>query len=744
LVPLANGSQAAIVRLQPNGRLDEDFYTGAGNISIVGDDVRIRALAALPDARIYIGGAFDSYNNLPRSNLARVLPDGTLDRSFSPAWTSSYEVSLLALQPDGKLVAGGSSELVRFNPDGSLDPGFAGGLRERLGMRLHALALQADGKIVLGGEFADGLARLNPDGSLDDTFHPPYLPAYDGDAVQAVAVQKDGKILFGGNGAIGFKRLHPDGSVDSTFNFGGDSGYAIRQILVQPDATILVAGQPVLSTDGKMVCLARLHPDGSIDESFSAPAGEYVDAVAVAPNGSILTAMRGISGGQQTRIQRLASDGKADPALHTQLGPSYGQTLVAAILVQPDGQVLIGGSFTSVNGIPVDGIARLNGDRVGLAPFVQREFAPGDNIRLLATPLASVSVYAVEDQPPAGWQVTGISHGGVFDTATGKVKFGPFFDHEPRTLSYQVHPPVWGMHCARGVFCFTGQASADGINSRIAGDQCQVLAGYFPADLNPADRRIGMDEVTAYGAAWRRGSDWLCHPRGITIDYVTRAAFLWRKGECYEITSSMTSEPLWWVPCESGSPVLRQGVGMSCSERNAPPFFVPGEPLTVTLTTAPADGTTAYAVEDYPPNGWPASDISSGGEFDAVSGKVKWGPFLDGAPRTLTYRLTPPWTASGPASFTGVSSFDGVSAQHTGSGEVREGCRLQVRSQTISGRLQFRCSGRAGTTFVVETSSDLITWTPWTTVTNADSDLWLTTTTQPDTSHRFFRARAAE
>ena len=32
--------------------------------------------------------------------------------------------------------------------------------------------------------------------------------------------------------------------------------------------------------------------------------------------------------------------------------------------------------------------------------------------------------------------------------------------------------------------------------------------------------RISIGELTAYGAAWRRGSNWLCHAHGIPIDYV--------------------------------------------------------------------------------------------------------------------------------------------------------------------------------------------------------------------------------
>jgi uncharacterized delta-60 repeat protein len=746
-VPLANGSRAALVRLQPNGRLDQDFYDEAGEVKVAGDNIRIQALAALEDGRLYVGGSFDAYNNEPRKGLARVLPDGALDRGFRPSWTNGFEVELVKVQPDGKVLAGASSDLVRFNSDGSLDPNFLARLSDDLGLRLRCLALQADGRIVLGGEFAGGLVRLNRDGSTDNTFHPPYLPAYDGDAVYAVAVQPDGKILFGGNGSIGFQRLFPDGSVDPGFSFAGQPGYAIRKILLLADGGMLVMGQPVFSAGEKMFCLARLHGDGSMDESFKAPSDEYMDGFAVAPDGWVLVATRAIYGGQATRIRKLDPHGNPDPAFQTQLGPGYWHLVVADMLVQRDGQVLVVGGFTSVSGTPVDGLARLNNAPAEGAAFVTRAIAPEGVIRLFAQPVASCSVYAAEDAPPAGWAVTSISHSGVFDAVTGKVKFGPFFDHEPRTLSYQVKAPVWGLHCAVGVFCFNGQASADGVNSRITGEQCETLAGYFPADLNPADRRISMDEVTAYGAAWRSGAAWLCHEQGIPIDYLTRAAFLWRGGECYEVSSSVTNEPLWWVSCQARVSGLadREDAGKpSCAERTAPSFFVPGEALTVTLSAAHAGPTAAYAIEEYPPRGWLVSDISSGGNLDVKNGKVKWGPFFDNLARTLTYRVTAPRAARGTTSFMGVGSFDGVSVPILGRLELGEGCRLAVRGHRNTDEFRLTFSGREGARFILETSNDLGTWTRWTEVSDAVGEVRITNRAQADGAGRFFRARVTE
>lgn len=92
----------------------------------------------------------------------------------------------MAVQPDGRIVAaGGAGEIgpspgrefaavVRYLPDGRLDPGFGKGDGVALFPRQNpftAVALQEDGRILLaspGG--AGGVTRLQPNGNLDRTF----------------------------------------------------------------------------------------------------------------------------------------------------------------------------------------------------------------------------------------------------------------------------------------------------------------------------------------------------------------------------------------------------------------------------------------------------------------------------------------------------------------------------------------------------------------------------------------------
>ena len=137
------------------------------------------AVAIQADGKIVVAGD---------STLARFLPNGALDATFGGDGTvrfdfgsSSYDAaSAVALQTDGKIVVAGWSEdssrnyyfaLARYLPNGTLDATFSGDgkVLTNFGSNgwnvAQAVALQADGKIVVGGGFA--LARYLPNGTLD-------------------------------------------------------------------------------------------------------------------------------------------------------------------------------------------------------------------------------------------------------------------------------------------------------------------------------------------------------------------------------------------------------------------------------------------------------------------------------------------------------------------------------------------------------------------------------------------------
>jgi uncharacterized delta-60 repeat protein len=166
----ASGRSAfALARYLPNGALDPSF----------GGDGRVRsdfgsyalAVALQPDGKIVVAGWSSTASGGGAFALARYLPNGTLDVTFSDAGTvrtnfgsgSEDQAFALAIQPNGKIVVAGVSDssdgfaLARYLSNGTLDPSFSGDGKVRTpfgsGSRdeARALAIQPDGKIVVAG-----------------------------------------------------------------------------------------------------------------------------------------------------------------------------------------------------------------------------------------------------------------------------------------------------------------------------------------------------------------------------------------------------------------------------------------------------------------------------------------------------------------------------------------------------------------------------------------------------------------
>ena len=384
-------------RLNPDGTLDTSFNPGA--------DSTVNALAVQADGKILVGGTFTTlggggFGTTTRNKIGRLNPDGTLDSSFNPG--ANTAVNALAVQADGKILVSGTfttlggggfgtitrNRIGRLNPDGSLDATFNPGADNHI----FALAVQADGKILVSGIFTtiggggtgttmrNRIGRLNPDGSVDTSFD----PGANGN-IDALAVQADGKILvvgyftaLGGGGTgtttrnkIG--RLNPDGTLDTSFDPGANN--PVYALAVQADGKIVVGGQfTTLGGGGTGTTtrnnIGRLNPDGTLDTSFDPDPGanSFITALAVQADGKILvggrfTTLRGGGPGTTPRnnIARLETDGRLDRTLNINLViPPTG--FVNAIAVQPDGKILIGGTFTAVLGVARNNIARLNSD----------------------------------------------------------------------------------------------------------------------------------------------------------------------------------------------------------------------------------------------------------------------------------------------------------------------------------------------------------------------------------------------
>ena len=304
----------------------------------------------------------------------------------------------------------------------------------------------------------------------------------------------------------------------------------------------------------------------------------------------------------------------------------------------------------------------------------QRTLPPGygasqpATVEIVTDPDPLTVVYAVEEFPPVNWPVTQISGGGVFDATTGSVKWGPYFDNQTRTLSYEVTAP----QDASGSWGFEGALSADGASVLLCGDMLLEPASFHPADLGD-NWRMEINEMTSYGAAWKSGSTWPRPPLPIPINYVTNAGLLWKNGEAYAFDPAVN--PPWVSPGAVLEFVGGPGIAMSSFDLVD---YTPGQGLGVTIEVVPDIATQVYALEDAPPASWTVSDISDGGTFDAVNGMVKWGPFFDNLDRDLSYTATPPAGENGIRSFAGQASFDGQGVAITGDRSISHSCTYEL------------------------------------------------------------------
>ena len=318
---------------------------------------------------------------------------GLLDSGFNPGANGLVQTS--TLQADGKIVIGGDFTIVdgvgrnriaRLNANGSLDSSFNVGTGAN--NTVYAIALQADGKMVIGGGFStvngiarSRVARLNADGSLDASFN----PGGGADAlVQASALQSDGKIVIGGqfthvNGieCNRIARLNADGSLDTSFNPGSGASSSVSSIALQADGKIVVGGRFTAVNGVAINRIARLNADGSLDVSFnpgSGVASNDVSAITLQADGKVVMGgtFTTVSGVAINRIARLNADGSLDASFNPGNGVN---AFVSAITLQADGKIVIGGNFTAVNGSTINRIARLNADG-----SLDASFNPGSGV----------------------------------------------------------------------------------------------------------------------------------------------------------------------------------------------------------------------------------------------------------------------------------------------------------------------------------------------------------------------------
>ena len=294
--------------------------------------------------------------------------------SIAIAFASLFALSASA--QDGSLDA-------TFNPT---DQGY--GFGDGTDGEVLVSTLQPDGKTIIGGMFTKvhgsnrgHIARLNADGSLDDTFV--NNNNYANGGVYAITLQSDGKILIGGsfvsyqgNSLTGLARLNSDGTLDPSFNLGTGLSVAsfVSSIRLQSDGKVLVAGTFASYNGTARKNIMRLLTSGAIDPTFDPGVGPNfgISSIALQSDGKIVvgglfTTWNGVA---YRSLVRLNNDGTLEVAYNTAAG-TVGD--VNCLALQSDGKVMIGGNFSVWGGTPRSRIARLT-----TAGVLDAIFSPGN------------------------------------------------------------------------------------------------------------------------------------------------------------------------------------------------------------------------------------------------------------------------------------------------------------------------------------------------------------------------------
>jgi uncharacterized delta-60 repeat protein len=375
------------------------------------DDVRMEAVARQPDGKLLAAGQKDhldaSGENLVTAPvLVRLLPAGGPDPAFGsggvvlPARSASF--SALAIQRDGKVLAGGASDkgfvLARYLADGSPDPHFgtAGVVVTAVGRcrsgQINSIIARPDGRIVVAGaaqttcnlpaesrlagtSFA--LARYNADGTLDRGFGnrgaviTRHGAGEDTTSVAVLLAQRDGSLLAAGTGNapvedvseqdyLALAKYRSDGRLDPHYGRRGvvvdPSRCGINAATPSPHGRLLVAARPRVCHAGG-VPLWRFLANGRVDRGFgrrgqaTGPGSLETQYLGVFSTGGRILAV-GVH-----RLVRFKASGKVDSSYSGRRGANYvpgGDFFTEAALLQPDRRLVAVGYRLRI-GVPEPG-----------------------------------------------------------------------------------------------------------------------------------------------------------------------------------------------------------------------------------------------------------------------------------------------------------------------------------------------------------------------------------------------------
>jgi uncharacterized delta-60 repeat protein len=376
-----------IVRLNANSTVDTDFSFNLGRGFEDGSFLTLTAVAIQSDGKILVGGQYDTVNGVGPGTLARLNADGSLDTAFSTnlgTGTNAGSISKILVQPNGQiLVSTGdlwngvtvANGLVRLNANGTRDTTFSTNMGTGFSGSPSDFYLDSSSRIIAAGSFdtfngtvVNNIVRLNSNGTRDTTAN--FGTGFTGDGsgtdgsgqIEVIVPQPDGKVLVGGwfkfyrgvavTSPQGFIRLNADFTVDTAFMTNLGTGFTsinnvvIRNIVLQSDGAIVVAGGFITFNGTEANGLVRLTSTGTKDTSFVNTRSQFIN------NGSIIRRSDGkfisnstFVGADNLTIIPINTDGTVDTSIFEMQLNSNGFSYPNDVKVQSDGKILVAGDY---------------------------------------------------------------------------------------------------------------------------------------------------------------------------------------------------------------------------------------------------------------------------------------------------------------------------------------------------------------------------------------------------------------
>lgn len=344
-------------------------------------------LTLLPHNRLFNFGVYSNIQGVQRERMAVLKMDGSIDVTFYAPGGVDGEIYASVKQPDGKVIIAGNfvavnriqrKNIARLNSNGEIDSTF----NPQLGPDglVSVVKMDPSGKIYIAGEFSEVngvprpyIARLSSTGIVDTSFNAGTGP---NNKINSMVVQSNGKLIIVGDftsvnssSCLYISRLNNDGSVDGSYSNNVGSNCPIQQIeFMSTGKTIIRVDFPFAPDFNSPIAVVDL--DGIVDTNFYYNTNQiglfnssFVDYLAVDANDNIWICSNSTIQNQNPYVQKLNPNGSIaslNNIFYNHPLDSGANAGIYKIIIEQSGKVILLGNFTQFNGGTHKGIVRIN------------------------------------------------------------------------------------------------------------------------------------------------------------------------------------------------------------------------------------------------------------------------------------------------------------------------------------------------------------------------------------------------